>query len=474
MKIKVFFFVLSCFFSVLFSFAYADDLSYENKQTEKFFDKRIRRYVDVAKGELLVKYKDLISIQSINTFNSQNNLKIVRTLSNKKIKLLKIADESKNSSLKDIVDAYNKNPLIEYAEPNFALYKLSVTPNDPYYYEQWGLPLIHANDGWDITKGNSDVIIAVVDSGIDFTHEDLQDKVWINPIEGSAGNKNNGIDDDGNGYIDDWEGWDFFASDNDPSDLDGHGTHVSGIAAAVTNNGKGVAGVSWNSKIMVVRVLNFRGMGFVDITADGVRYAADNGAKVINMSLGSYSFVDSMNEAVQYAYNKGCVLVAAAGNDGDPTVEYPASYENVIGVGSIGPDNNRSSFSTYNESVDVCAPGGDGGSSNSGNILSTYKGNAYAYSYGTSMSTPFVSGLASLIFAQNSTWANSQVINKIVSSADDLGTAGWDPYYGSGKINVYAALSFGSSSTQESTTKTIYAYPNPARETGDQMLRFYF
>lgn len=453
--------VLLMLIFLIFSFcflikAYSDD----DMKTEKYFDGRISKYVDVVAGQVLVKFKEGVSYQTIKSLNNINKLEIIKEFQ-KNTKVLSILNPNGKVSVKDLVEIYSKDPSVEYVEPNFMLHALSTTPNDPYYSLQWALPLIKADTGWDFTKGSSSVIIAIIDTGASLSHEDLLNKIWNNPVESLPENKSNGIDDDGNGYVDDWQGWDFILisgkGDNDPTDLNGHGSHVSGISAAETDNGKGIAGCSWNPKLMVLRVLNALGSGSVDYAISAIYYAANNGAKILNMSLGSYSYSSSMNDAVQYAHNKGCVIVAAAGNDGNSTINYPAGYDNVIGVASVDKNDSRSSFSNYNNSVDICAPGGDGNPADEGDILSCYLNNQYAYIAGTSMATPYVSGLAALVFSQNSGWTNTQVENRLMSTTDDLGQSGWDSSYGYGRINLYKALN--TSTTSE--TIQVRTYPNP-------------
>ncbi|OGC13728.1 hypothetical protein A2246_06700 [candidate division WOR-1 bacterium RIFOXYA2_FULL_37_7] len=468
-KFILFFWMFSLSFFIVSVFAYA--LSDDALDTEKYFDKNIGKYVDVVRGEILVKFKNAVSINSINTFNKQNNLKLVKTLvTHDKVHVLSVLDETKKVSVAELIETYKDNPSVEYVEPNFVMHALATTPNDFYYPIQWGLPLIAANVGWDISKGSAEAIIAVVDTGVELSHEDLSDKIWHNPIESAGTNSSNNKDDDGNGFVDDWQGWDFVQNDNNPSDLNGHGSHVSGIAASKTNNGKGVAGVSWNSRIMAVRVLNKFGDASAGKLSEGISYAVDNGAKVINLSLGAYSPSTAINNEVQNAYNQGCIVVAAAGNDGDSTLNYPAAYEHVIGVASIDRNNTRSDFSNSNNFVDVCAPGGYG-SGDEEDIVSCYLDNSYVYMSGTSMSTPFVSGLAALLFSQNPSWSNDQVVTRIIGTADDLGSAGWDAFYGYGKINVYNALG-GTLESNPVLISYVRAYPNPFKIGTDSLLVF--
>lgn len=315
---------------------------------------------------------------------------------------IRVKPEEFSQKIKEL----NKDNQIDYVEPDQFISAL-ITPNDPFYDEQYGLLIIKAPQGWDLEIGSSNEIkIAVVDTGVQLSHPDLAGKI--------SG------------------GYDFINNDSVADDDHGHGTHVAGIAASMTNNAIGSAGVSWGAKIMPVKVLNSSGFGTYSTVSNGITYAADNEARVINLSLGGYSFSQTMQAATDYAYNRGTLVAAAAGNDGDSTVIYPAGNANVLGVAATDSSDKRASFSNYNVYVDVSAPGV--------NILSTYKGSRYAYMSGTSMAAPFASGLAALILSQNSTMDVSAVSDTITQHSDDLGATGRDNYYGYGRINAYYSL----------------------------------
>ncbi|MFZ3062515.1 MAG: S8 family peptidase, partial [Actinomycetota bacterium] len=302
----------------------------------------------------------------------------------------------------------------EYAEPNYQL-KAFATPNDTYFPQQWALTKIQAPVAWDKTTGSSSVTIAILDTGVDLSHPDLAAKIV--------------------------PGYNFAYGTSNPSDDNGHGTHVAGIAAAVTNNGSGVAGVSWGSKIMPVKVLDSFGSGDDFAIQQAIVWAADNGAKVINMSLGGPGYLQSTQDAVNYAYGKGVVLVAAAGNSGVSTPYYPAAYNHVISVSATGNSDIITSYSNYGSWIDVAAPGG--GSVGTDGIISTFwdsGSHVYASGTGTSMAAPHVSGLAALLRAYSPTLTNDQVEQQIESMADDLGSPGKDNYYGYGRINALKAL----------------------------------
>ena len=248
-------------------------------------------------------------------------------------------------------------------------------------------------------------------------------------------------------------GYDFVDNDSNPTDTNGHGTHVAGISAAVTNNAVGVAGMDWNARIMPIRVLNTQGSGWTSDIVDGINWSRQNGAKVLNMSLGGGSYSQSMQDAVNAAHGAGRLVVAAMGNDNTSTPSYPAAYSNVLAVSAVGPSDTKSSFSNYGAHCDVAAPGGDMSYYHDpAGIYSTmptypvwlttnysYYQN-YDFLNGTSQASPYAAGLAALIWAAQPGLTPDEVQTIMEDTADDLGTAGWDQYYGHGRINAQAAL----------------------------------
>jgi subtilisin family serine protease len=339
-------------------------------------------------------------------------------------------------------------PYVLYAEPDYLYYALA-TPNDPYYADyQWNLAHINADDAWNTTTGSSSITIAVVDTGVDLTHPDLSSKIV--------------------------SGYDFVNKDSDASDDQGHGTHVASIAAATSNNSEGVAGVSWGARIMPIKVLNSAGNGALSDVADGIRWAADHGADVINMSLGGSSGSSTLQDAVNYAYGAGALLVAAAGNeyeDGNPT-SYPAAYDHVLAVAATTDTDSHASYSNSGSYVDVAAPGGDPSSSYDSTpehwIVGAYwRGSGYDYAWlaGTSQASPQVAGLAALLLSVNAALSNDQVESVIRSSAVDVGTVGRDDFTGDGRIDVAAAVAAagGSPTSTPTATRTATASPTATR-----------
>jgi len=375
------------------------------------------------------------------------------------------------ANISQIIQKLKSLQFVKYAEPNY-LYKVSVLPDDPQFSSQWALHNeitdfdIDAPEGWDIEQGSPEVIIAVIDTGADYTHPDLAANIWHNPLEIPG----NGIDDDGNGYIDDVIGWDFVDAaggasdedfempDNDPMDKHGHGTHVAGIAGAVSNNGLGIAGVAWNCKIMPVRA------GYKTATGDGVLesddaaraivYAAENGAKIINLSWGDTQQSSIIEDAIDFAVSNGALVCAAAGNENSNAPMYPASSANngVIAVGATDNQDQRAYFSNYGSWVDVSAPGVS--------IYSTYLNNGLRNMSGTSMATPIVSGVAALLFSHFYDQSTIEVKNRIMRSADVINALAGANII-SGRINLYSAL------TQEYNTPHIFSISPDEAHAGD-------
>ena len=306
----------------------------------------------------------------------------------------------KNQELGSVFKKLAAEPGVDYAEAD-AIATKSETPNDPKFSLQWGLFKIQSPQAWDKTHGGTTVDTAIVDTGIDESHPDLQGNVVARAN---------------------------FTTDPD-ADGDGHGTHVAGIAGATTNNALGIAGTSYLGRLMSVKVLDNHGSGYYSWIANGIVWAADNGAEVINLSLSGTSPSVTLQNALAYAWNKGVVIVAAAGNGGNSRENYPAYYTQAIAVAATDQNDKKAWFSSYGSWVDLAAPGVS--------ILSSYKGN-YSYLSGTSMSTPFVSGLAALLKGYHGEWTNAQIRTKLESSADHINGTG--SYWTSGRINACRAV----------------------------------
>jgi thermitase len=318
----------------------------------------------------------------------------------------------------EMIEYFTGNPNVEYVEPNFILMQNQVTlPNDLLYKEnyQWNLPVIGTEEGWSITRGEENIEIAIVDTGVDLDHPELRNRLV--------------------------KGYNVLDENDEPNDDNGHGTHVAGIIASETNNQEGVAGMTWFNKIMPVKAMGAKGYGTTFDIAKGIVWAVDHGADVINLSLGNYQPSKVLEEAVQYAYSRNVVMVSAAGNDGSNQPTYPSAFPEVISVAAVDYDGRRASFSNYGEYIDIAAPGVY--------IPSTYYNSQYAALSGTSMAAPHVAGLAALIKSANPELSNTQIVNIIKRSAIDLGEKGKDNDFGSGLIDVNSALQEASSNNPE-------------------------
>jgi len=350
------------------------------------------------------------------------------------------------------IETLREDPRVRYAEPNFVV-TADALPNDPSFANTWGLNNtgqtvngsrgtadadIDAPEAWNVTTGSSSVTAAVIDTGVDWTHPDLSAQIWINPGEDCPGCRTDGIDNDHNGYVDDWHGWDFVGNDNNPMDDHGHGTHVAGTIGAAGNNGIGVAGVNWNVKIMPVKFLNAQGSGTTAAAVSAVLYAAQNGANVMNNSWAGGDYSQALADAIGVADQHNSLFVAAAGNNGtdnDTTPTYPASYDNpnVLAVAATDGNDNRASFSNVGRrSVDLGAPGV--------NIYSTWPGGSYQYLSGTSMATPHVTGAAALVRAAFPS-ATAVGIKDLLLSTVDQKPALASTTSSGGRLNVANAVS---------------------------------
>jgi subtilisin family serine protease len=348
------------------------------------------------------------------------------------------------------------NPSVEYAEKNAIRYPFAVYPNDEHFDKLWGLfnrgqtggtigADINASSAWNVFKGSSNKVVAIIDSGIDYNHTDLGQNIWINTDEVAG----NGIDDDGNGYIDDVRGWDFYSNDNNPMDCMEHGTHVAGIIGAKGGNGAGVAGVNWNVKLMPLKVGGCSGGFPTSAIINAITYSTANGANLSSNSYGSLTYNQSEYNAILSAKNAGKLFVAAAGNksafpqlNNDITPVYPASYtlDNIIAVLSTDHNDGLPDYSHYGAtSVDLGAPGGSGGTPANRNIYSTKPNHAYQYMAGTSQAAPHVAGVAALVWGCRPDLSWSQVKNAIMSSTDYKSSLS-GKCVTQGRLNAYRAL----------------------------------
>ena len=328
------------------------------------------------------------------------------------------------------------DPAVEHAQPNYIYYPCR-SPNDPEFPDQYAHQLIQMEGAWEISTGSRDVVVAVLDTGVDVNHPDLKDNMWTNADE----IRGNGIDDDGNGYVDDVYGWNFGGDNNDVTPEDyysvaGHGTEVSGVIAAVGNNGLGVCGVNWQCSIMALRLsLDFT----TEEAAEGLDYATANGARIVNMSFGGDAFGPEgdlvLKAAIDNAYEQGVLLVASAGNSDTSRTNYPAGFPNVMAVASTNGEDAKTGHSTFGTWVDIAAPGTD--------IVTTDLGGDYLATAGTSFSSPYVVAVAALVLSHRPELTHIQVRAILENTTDEVYYGDVDPnlgYIGTGRVNACSAL----------------------------------
>ena len=368
----------------------------------------------VIPHEIIVKYR-----QSLKAFNPDNflqpyNLKVVKVIPSLNIQIVQteMGGNGETNGSKELVKKLMESPEVEYAEQNFIV-KTTYKPNDTMFSKQYAPQIVKAPEAWDITAGDKSVVLSIVDTGIDLKHPDLAGKIL--------------------------KGYDVVDKDNEPMDGQGHGTHCAGIAAAITNNSEGIAGIAPKCSILPVRVLDDNGSGSNSDVAEGIVWAAEHGANVISMSLGGKQKSNAVEDAVKLAISKNIIVIAAMGNDGQEIKCYPGALPGVVAVGSTDNKDKRSSFSNFGEWISVCAPGS--------NILSTFPTydtsmgqKNYGSISGTSMATPAVAGLAALIKSKNWGYSITDIRKALERGSDDIGTSGFDKEFGHGRINALNSL----------------------------------
>ena len=405
---------------------------------------------DAEPGEILVKFKPNRAKQGLAKLRAKSGLPVGR---HKQFRtpgwhLVKVKSSRK---LKDIIAAYREDPDVLYAEPNYRIRAAvdQLFPNDPYFYQLWGMHKaagtggledadIDAPEAW-ARLTTSDVLVAVLDTGVDYNHVDLAANMWTNTGEIDG----NDEDDDNNGYVDDVRGWDFYNNDNDPMDDHSHGTHVSGTVGAIGNNATGVAGVCWNVKIMPVKFLNSSGTGSLEGALDAIEYATAMGARITNNSWafppGAEEYSQALYDAIDAAGQAGCLFVTVAGNDygnnNDAVPVYPGSYDldNIIAVSGTTHWDRLGSFSNVGATtVDLGAPGNL--------VYSTTLNNSYGLKTGTSMASPHVAGSCALVWtAAGSTATCADIKAAIFDGTDPLeGLTG--TCVTGGRLNLYNSL----------------------------------
>ncbi len=448
--------------------------------------------------------ENLKDISGLNSFFEENTISEIKPLDFSSSKNLNgrplIFIFSSEVDIQKVITHLKNTNLFEYVEPDFivktggvkisnenisqtSLAPLAVTPNDPYFFRQWGLfnngtfnlnPSIPAADvkmreAWEITTGSPTISIAIIDTGIRMEHPEFTGRILLNQNDVI-----NGIDDDGNGLIDDFYGWDFTNNDNNPSDDNGHGTNVTGITVANSNNGIGYAGVDWNCKLLPLKVLDSEGSGSYSNMISSVYYSISRSVDVISMSIGGSGYSAAFHEAAIAAYNANIPFLACMMNFNSNVPYYPAAFPQVIAVGSTDPDDKRSSpffwdpssGSNYGNHIDVVAPG------NFIYGLSHWSNTDYdGYWGGTSQATPLVAGIVTLMLSIEPNLTVEEIRTILRTTAQDQvgrsweDTPGFDPYHGAGRVNAYQALlDVQHFSTPNIDSSTISIYPNPTKD----------
>ena len=467
---------------------------------------------DYAPDQLVIKIKSelapsfpfpvgeiLLGIPVLDDLNRQHELKELRCMGKGKPKnpaIPRPADRTYILTFEhpvnapELAESYLSTQTLDFAEPNFigqggGVNVTNLVPNDANWSRQWGFendgtfffgaPVVDADvdmtAAWDFSTGNSNVVTAILDTGNKLDHPEYQGgRIWENAGETGG----NGVDDDSNGFADDVNGWDFANGDNDPTDDHGHGTNVTGIIGATGNNSWGYAGVDWNCKLMSCKILDGSNYGFYSWWTDAFYYATDNGASVVNISAGGSSFSNLMQDAVDYAYANEVAIVACMMNTDVSTPYYPAAYTHTIAVGSTSPDDHRtspfpwspSSGSNYGNHIDVVAPG------NYIYGLHYQLNNNYnTYWSGTSQAAPLVTGLCALLRGIDPSFTVNELRSILQNTAEDqVGNpsediAGFDIYYGHGRVNANAALNLALSRPEPlPDLPGISLYPNPVQD----------
>ncbi len=422
---------------------------------------------DFVPGQILVKMKSDRSASRKAAFKTALKASELKTFSNVEVELWEIEGALAKADIETIIQQYASHPDLEFIEPNYLYSTTMTTPNDPMFGLQWNLHNIAQNGGtagadidatlaWSLASGSPEVVVAVIDAGIDWTHEDLVDNIWQNMGEDADGDgqvlewngtawvfdtgDENGIDDDGNGYVDDFVGWDFRNNDNNPYGTSGHGTHVSGIIGASGDNNIGIAGVSWKVQLAGLKFLSDFGYGTTADAVEALNYAVSMGMPISNNSWGGGPYSTALSQAIQNAETNNHLMITAAGNDygndNDIAPRYPASYDhpNIISVTSTDQNDGLSGFSNFGATnVDIAAPGSL--------ILSCFPGDTYQILSGTSMAAPHVAGTAALLKGIYPDMPYSEIKEAILNSVENSPALN-GKCSSNGRLNVYNAINY--------------------------------
>ena len=421
------------------SISYQSSSPQKNKQLNTHFneDTALIETAFYDPKEYIIKLKESVEINYIKNTLLNGQAQLVSKISENMFKLILKSDNNNG-----LINTLEKNPKVDYIEPNY-LVQIQTIPNDPFFSKQWNLKMLGLEKTWSSFRGSQDVTVAVIDTGILTEHPDLKGNILA--------------------------GYDFLDNDFDPTDTDpdfSHGTHVAGIIAAMTDNEEGISGINWDISIMPIRVIGPGGTGAYSALIAGIHWAVDNGADIINLSLAGSVDSQSLRDAVIYAVDNKVTVVAAAGNNGNSPILYPARYPEVISVAAIGPDKTRAYYSNYGPELDIVAPGGDSSQytyhyntilSTAGYMIDNHPIHEYSWSQGTSMATPHVSGLIALLYSTGIT-DPIEIRNLIKDTADDLGQAGFDEEYGAGLININRALGIDNNNNDSDNENKDYSF----------------
>lgn len=391
-------------------------------------------------GRVLVKFKAHISRAQAAAYAADAGLEVMKVTPITGIHIMKIKG---TQSVKDMIEALKKNPEVEYAEPDYEVHALAIFPDDPSFPSQWALHNtgqtggtadadIDAPEAWDLQTSASSIVVALIDTGVDYTHEDLAANMWTNSGEIPG----DGLDNDGNGFIDDIHGYDFFNDDGDPMDINGHGTLVAGVIGAIGNNATGVVGITWDVQLMAVKILDQLGNTSASMAILAIEYATLMGAKILNNSWGGSGPSQALKDSITATDSAGILFVTGAGNagkDNDLTPVFPANFDvpNVVAVAATDHTDTLGASNWGKLSVDLAAPGVQ--------TLNTVPGNSYRTGTGTSLSAPHVSGAAALLWAHLPGLSHRDVKSYLMSTVDPLTGEGAMTFTG-GRLNINNAL----------------------------------
>ena len=443
-------FLASCFF------VFTNEIE-DNRLYIKFHpdSKMLKYWESNGRSSQIPDFRQILGEHNASAFISDATMKMMKNIKQESLQsshyrshsgLRNIAVVEYSSQISPVLASQKLSTFkdVEYAEP-VPVHRFTFVPDDPRLENQYYLTKIKIFSGWDHVGNTDSVIVGIVDTGIDYDHPDLKDNIFINDGETGTddqGNSkyNNGIDDDGNGYIDDWRGWDFASSesaegDNDPAPGHKHGTHVGGTVGGIVNNATGIAGVCRYVKLLPVKIGSDNPMSVsVRNGFEGILYAALMDADVINCSWGSSSNSQAEEEVIESAISLGSVIVAAAGNDSRNSAQYPASYGGVMSVAAVDSSDRKAYFSNWHTSVDVSAPGVD--------IYATVPGDWYEFLDGTSMASPIAAGVAALVKQKHTEYTPLQCIEHVKAASDNIDDKNgfFAGKLGKGRVNAYNAM----------------------------------